>query len=262
MHQELKHLILFYAINIRLKLCNFDYDISIFVGGNERKKCKKYLFDSFRKESLLNIKEDYHIHCNYNDHSSNDLTVGNIFKRAKDLNLQAIALTEHVRKTSEWTERYLEDIKLNESNVNFNVLKGFEAKILADGNIDCPDLYLNNKYFIIASFHTKYKNKTQWYNALIKAIQNENVNVIGHLAPEPEFSLTFQEIKRLGEEIASNDKIIEINAKYIRPPLEFIKTFIELEIKFHLGSDAHSLNEVGNFDRIKYLINFIEQCKA
>ncbi len=211
---------------------------------------------------MLNIKEDFHIHCNYNDHSSNDLTVKNIIKKAKELNLQTIAFTEHVRKTSDWTEKYLEEINFFKSKANFNILIGFEAKILADGNIDCPDSYLNDKYFIIASFHTKYKNKNQWYNALLKAVQNDNVNVIGHLAPEPEFTLTLQEIKKLGEEIVSNDKIIEVNAKYNRPPLEFIKAFMELEIKFHLGSDAHSLMEIGNFDRIKHLINFIEQSKG
>ncbi len=211
---------------------------------------------------LLNIREDYHIHCNYNDHSSIDLTVENVIKKAKELNLQTIAFTEHVRKTSDWTEKYLDEINSFKGKVSFNVLSGFEAKILADGTIDCPDSYLDDKYFIIASFHTKYINKIQWYGALLKAIQNENVNVIGHLAPEPEFSLTTQEIRDLGEEIVSNNKVIEINAKYNRPPLELLKTFKELGITFHLGSDAHSLMEIGNFARIKNLINYIEQSKG
>lgn len=207
---------------------------------------------------LLNTKEDYHIHCNYNDHSSDDFTVDNIIKKAKEKNLQTIAFTEHVRKSSDWTESYLEEVNYFKGKVSFNTLVGFEAKILADGSIDCPYPYLNDKYFIIASFHTKFKVKNQWYNALLRAVQNENVDVIGHLAPESEFSLTPQEIRNVGEEIISNDKTIEVNAKYIRPPLEFIKTFKELEVKFHLGSDAHSLPEIGNFDRIRHLINFLE----
>ena len=49
--------------------------------------------------------------------------------------------------------------------------------------------YLNKDYFIIASFHTKYQDKQKWYNALLKTIRNENVNVIGHLAPDPGISL-------------------------------------------------------------------------
>jgi len=205
----------------------------------------------------LNTKEDYHIHCNYNDHSSKDLTIKNIIKRANDLQLQKIAFTEHVRATSDWTEKYIEEIKKFENTTTIKILKGFETKILPDGNVDCPLNYLNKDYFIIASFHTKYQDKEKWYNALIKTIRNENVNVIGHLAPDPEISLEKKEINNLGEEIHSNNKIVEINAKYKRPPLEFIKIFKELGIRFHLGSDAHSLNEIGNYDRIKNLINFI-----
>jgi putative hydrolase len=209
---------------------------------------------------LFNIKEDYHIHCNYNDHSAIDLSVENIIKKANDIHLQTIAFTEHVRITSDWIEKYLQEIELFKHTANIKILKGFEAKILPDGGIDCPITYLDKEYFIIASFHTKYQDKQKWYNALLKAIRNENVNVIGHLAPDPEISLTPQEIKILGEEIVSNNKIVEINAKYKRPPIEFVKIFKELKVHFHLGSDAHSLYEIGNFDRIKNLINFIEHC--
>ncbi len=205
------------------------------------------------------MKEDYHIHCNYNDHSSSDLSVNNIIKKAENLDLQTIAITEHVRNNSHWTEKYLQEIKTIADTTSINILNGFEAKILPDGEIDCPGIYLNDEFFIIASFHTKYHVKENWYNDLLKAIRNENVNVIGHLAPEPEFSLNFEEIKKLGEEISSNNKIIEINAKYMRPPLELLKIFKDLDVKFHLGSDAHKLNDIGNYDRIMHLINFIEQ---
>ena len=207
---------------------------------------------------LLNQKEDYHIHCNYNDHSSIDLTIENILKRANDLQLQKIAFTEHVRADSDWTEKYLEELKKYENTTTIKILKGFEAKILSDGNVDCPLNYLNKDYFIIASFHTKYQDKEKWYNALIKTIRNENVNVIGHLAPDPWISLEKKEINYLGEEIHSNNKIVEINAKYKRPPLEFIKIFKEQGVKFHLGSDAHSISEIANYKGIKNLINFIE----
>ncbi len=108
---------------------------------------------------MLNIREDFHIHCNYNDHSSIDLTIDNVIKKAKEMNLQTIAFTEHVRKSSDWTEKYLDEISYFKSKNGFNILSGFEAKILADGNIDCPEPYLNDKYFIIASFHTKYSRQ-------------------------------------------------------------------------------------------------------
>lgn len=207
---------------------------------------------------LLNTREDFHIHCNYNDHSAKDLTIPNIIKRAEELGLKTIAITEHVRKNSDWTKQYIDELNYYIPKTKIKILKGFEAKILSDGDIDCPTDFLGGEYFIIASFHTRY-NKEVWYNALIKAIQNPNVNVIGHLAPEVDFSVSEEEVEHIGDLLSRNNKAIEINSKYVRPPEDFLKTFRKYEIKFHLGSDAHSLNEIGNYNRIISLMNLIEK---
>ena len=207
---------------------------------------------------ILNVKEDLHIHCNYNDHSSKDLTIPNIIAKSESLGLERIAITEHVRKNSEWTKDYINEINHYIPKTRLKILKGFEAKILVDGDIDCPSEFLNKDYFIIASFHTKY-NKEVWYEGLIKAIRNPNVDVIGHLAPEIYFSIDESELKNIGDLIVANGKKIEINSKYIRPPKEFLKIFKKCGVKFHLGSDAHAIKDIGNFSRIKDLINVIEK---
>ncbi|HKO65223.1 MAG TPA: PHP domain-containing protein [Candidatus Nitrosocosmicus sp.] len=207
---------------------------------------------------ILNVKEDLHIHCNYNDHSSKDLTIPNIIAKSESLGLERIAITEHVRKNSEWTKDYINEINHYIPKTRLKILKGFEAKILVDGDIDCPSEFLNKDYFIIASFHTKY-NKEVWYEGLIKAIRNPNVDVIGHLAPEIDFSIGESELKNIGDLIVANGKKIEINSKYIRPPKEFLKIFKKCGVKFHLGSDAHAIKDIGNFSRIKDLINVIEK---
>ena len=207
---------------------------------------------------ILNVKEDLHIHCNYNDHSSKDLTIPNIIDKSESLGLERIAITEHVRKNSEWTKDYINEINHYIPKTRLKILKGFEAKILVDGDIDCPSEFLNKGYFIIASFHTKY-NKEVWYEGLIKAIRNPNVDVIGHLAPEIDFSIDESELKNIGDLIVANGKKIEINSKYIRPPKEFLKIFKKCGVNFHLGSDAHAIKDIGNFSRIKDLINVIEK---
>ena len=207
---------------------------------------------------MLNRKEDLHIHCNYNDHSSKDLTIPNIINKSESLYLERIAITEHVRKNSEWIKEYINELNHYIPITKIQILKGFEAKILVDGDIDCPAEFLNDEYFIIASFHTKY-NKDNWYKALIKAIQNPNVDVIGHLAPEIDFKVDDSEIRNIAELVVANGKKIEINSKYIRPPKDFLKIFKECGVEFHLGSDAHAINDIGNFNRIKDLINLIEQ---
>ena len=201
----------------------------------------------------MNLKEDYHVHTNYNDHSDSNLTVKNVVIEAERKGIEIIALTEHVRESSEWIHNYLNEIANCKKKTKVKVIPGFEAKILSDGNIDCRE-DIARDYFIIASFHTKYYDKAIWINALKKVIENKYVNVIGHLAPESSFQINTEEIEEFAKLLSKHDKIVEVNAKYKRPPENWVKIFIKGGVKFHLGSDAHSLSEIGNYASIIKLI--------
>ena len=205
----------------------------------------------------MNLKEDFHIHTNYNNHSASNLTVKNVVQEAERKGLEIIALTEHVRASSEWIPSYLNEILHYKQKTKIKVIPGFEAKILPNGNIDCRE-DISRDYFIIASFHTKYCDKVIWIDALKKVIENKYVNVIGHLAPESTFQINPKEIEELAKLLKKHDKIVEVNAKYQRPPETWIKIFIKRGVKFHLGSDAHSLNEIGNYESIVNLIKLFE----
>ena len=205
----------------------------------------------------LDILEDYHVHSSYNDHSALDLTVKNALDRAAEVGLRTLAFTEHVRRSSSWVPQYIQEIKnLRESSMT-NVIIGFEAKILSDGSIDCLEEY-SEGYFIIASFHSVYSDKKKWMDALLKTIENPNVNVIGHLAPEPTFHIDGGEIDFIASRIVLHEKIVEINAKYHRPPRDWILSFREKGVRFHLGSDAHSLSEIGRFEKVSDLIRLLD----
>ena len=205
----------------------------------------------------LDILEDYHVHSSYNDHSALDLTVKNALDRAAEVGLKTLAFTEHVRRSSSWVPQYIKEIKnLRESSMT-NVIIGFEAKILSDGSIDCLEEY-SEAYFIIASFHNVYSDKKKWMDALIKTIENPHVNVIGHLAPEPTFHLDDGEIDFIASRIVLHEKIVEINAKYHRPPRDWILSFREKGVRFHLGSDAHSVSEIGRFEKVSDLIRLLD----
>jgi putative hydrolase len=64
--------------------------------------------------------------------------------------LREIAFTEHVRKTSsDWSPKYLDEIQhisSIDSNRILEIIAGFEAKILIDGLIDCPEKYADKYY--------------------------------------------------------------------------------------------------------------------
>jgi putative hydrolase len=205
---------------------------------------------------LLNIREDFHVHTNYNDHSALDLNVESAVQYAEAIGLETLAFTEHVRRESSWIDNYVNEIeRINKKSV-LKIITGFEAKILKDGSIDCDPKYSKN-YFVIASFHTIYGNKEIWMNAIKNAIQNPDVNVIGHLAPEPTFRLNNEELLELCELLRHHGKIIELNAKYKHPPLDWLLQFKNHEVRFHLSSDAHSLNEIGDFRRIYHMIEAV-----
>jgi putative hydrolase len=212
-------------------------------------------------DTRLDKDQDYHVHCNYNDHSASDLSVKNIIAQADKIGLKVIALTEHVRRASDWIPRYLAEIRAETaaaaSSSKLKVISGFEAKILKDGRIDCCEEY-SRAHFIVASFHTIYGDKRIWIDALKSAIQNPDVDVIGHLAPEPTFDLNEEELSELASLIFSNHKIIELNAKYHRPSIRWLTKFKEQNVRFHLGSDAHSLQEIGNFSKISDLIAIVQ----
>ena len=205
----------------------------------------------------LDILEDYHVHSSYNDHSALDLTVKNALDRAAEVGLKTLAFTEHVRRSSSWVPQYIQEIKNLRESSTTNVIIGFEAKILSDGSIDCLEEY-SEAYFIIASFHSVYSDKKKWMDALIKTIENPHVNVIGHLAPEPTFHIDGGEIDFIASKIVLHEKIVEINAKYHRPPRDWILSFREKGVKFHLGSDAHSVSEIGRFEKVSDLIRLLD----
>jgi putative hydrolase len=203
---------------------------------------------------VLDPKEDYHVHSSYNDHSSPNLTVRNALETAEKLGLRTLAFTEHVRRSSTWIPQYIREIRSYSLRSKVKVITGFEAKILADGSIDCLEDY-SRTYMVIASFHTPYPDKKIWMNALANAIENPDVNIIGHLAPEATFTLDKYEIESIASKIVENGKIVEINAKYHRPPRDWIIIFKDRGVNFRLGSDAHSLSEIGQFGKIRDLIS-------
>ncbi|HKR57877.1 MAG TPA: PHP domain-containing protein [Candidatus Nitrosopolaris sp.] len=203
----------------------------------------------------MNLQEDYHVHSNYNDHSAPDLTIQNAVRRAEELKLKTLAFTEHIGRASDWVREYLREIESIGRDTLVRVISGFEAKILVDGSINCPEEYCD--YFLIASFHTAYHDKGVWLNALTRTIENPSVDVIGHIAPEVTFRIEEGEIDDLASLIVKNKKIVEINAKYHRPPSRWIVLFRNKGVKFHLGSDAHRLEDIGQFTRISDLISLV-----
>ena len=209
----------------------------------------------------LNKSTDYHIHTNYCDHCN--MSIPSIISRAEELGLTEIAITEHVRKTSTWTTKYLREIRGEKKRTDISVLAGFETKVLNEkGKLDIRKKLLK-KYFIIGSFHTF---RGDYKKALINLIKNPHVDVLGHLGTQyngievkyiGENYLSDIELERIACLIEENNKIVEINAKHRLPYERFLQVFKQHSIQFILGSDAHSIEEIGNYRNIRDLIELV-----
>jgi histidinol phosphatase-like PHP family hydrolase len=67
-----------------------------------------------------------------------------------------------------------------------------------------------------------------------------------------------EDLSELASLIFSNHKISETSAKHHRHPIRWLLKFKEHQVKFHLGSDAHPLEEIGDFSRVSDLIAIVQ----
>jgi histidinol phosphatase-like PHP family hydrolase len=58
--------------------------------------------------------------------------------------------------------------------------------------------------------------------------------------------------------MVKNKKIVELNAKYHSPPADWVIIFKKKGVTLHLGSDAHSLEEIGQYQKISDLIFLVD----
>ena len=198
----------------------------------------------------MKINWSYHIHTNYT-HGEN--SVDAIAAYCQKLNIQEIAITEHVRSHLSYQfEKLRVDILSAMEKYDIKIFTGIEAKILPNGLLDIPTNLLSGVDMIIGSLHSWPENKSlaDAYTLLAKS----PATIIGH--PQ----IVNEEIIRL---FIKHKKVMEINYKYPLgdDQLALIRQFPKLRIS--LGTDAHKLTDIKNaqkyFQRLVEKYNFSSQ---
>lgn len=144
------------------------------------------------------------------------------------------------------------------------ILRGVEANVIDfDGGIDIPEGHLDELDYVIASLHDVCltpKNELENTKAIINAMKNPKIDVIGHPG-NPRFPILCKEFV---EAAAEYDKIIEINNSSFEGKsregsdvrcekiAEYAK---EYKVKVISGSDSHFFLSLGNFVYSKKLID-------
>lgn len=196
--------------------------------------------------SYRSLHGDLHAHTTYSDGVS---TVLQMAKKADDLGLQYLALTDHspslkvangvsVKKLS----NKLAEMKEVQNKVKVRLLFGTEVDILPDGSIDYPDKILSQFDVVVASVHSGFtKDNTK---RILKAMENRYVSIIGHLSgrmlgKREGYPIDYDQIF---DQAVKTKTWIEINAQPHRQDISWdhIRRGKEKGVQFVISTDSHT----------------------
>ncbi len=206
---------------------------------------------------------DLHIHTVASGHAYS--TIQEVARVANKQGLHVIGISDHGPKMVDGPHEYY---FLNLGIVpNFidgvRVLKGVELNILDDrGTVDLMTHHLAHLDYAIASFHPgigpNFYSQQQHTNALLAALENPYVKILGHI-DDPRVPIDFVPILKRA---AALNKLIELNnsSERIRPgslknSVIMARLAKELGCKLIFNSDAHISNDVGNTHVTQHLIH-------
>ncbi len=146
--------------------------------------------------------------------------------------------------------KQIEEIdRINEKLKGFQILKGTEVDILADGKLDHPDKVLEKLDFVVAAIHSGFKQeKEKMTKRIVRALENPFVHCLAHpsgrlLGARAPYEVEIDEVM---EAAKRNGKALEINATLERLDLDDIhcRKAKEMGIKLAIGTDAHHLDQL------------------
>ena len=208
------------------------------------------------------IRGDLHVHSSWSDGRAPIIELAHA---ARSLGYEYIAFSDHSPSVgiaggigAEKMEEKIEAVaEANESLEGITVLMGAEVDIKADGSLDYPDDLLERIDVVVASVHmAQQQNERAITGRLIRAIENENVDIIGHPTgriinqrepSEIDFPAVLEAAARTGT-------VLEINAHPSRLDLNDAnaRAAKEMGIRMCINSDAHDASQLLN---MRYGVN-------
>lgn len=218
----------------------------------------------FKDINLNYIDEDFHIHSNYTDGKN---TIFEIVNQAEKLNLNKIAITDHIRESSIYFDKFSLEINEIRERTKLKILIGYEARIKDfKGNIDVSASVFNKADIRIGSVHrVGFGDKLFSINEFnkniafeiereltIEAIINKNIDIIGHaggMCITNFGGFPIQYFEDIISACKNNGIAFEINSRYHS---NIFTVLYPILVKYNpfvtFGSDAHSLEEIAKYD--------------
>ncbi|OGO21392.1 MAG: hypothetical protein A2144_00280 [Chloroflexi bacterium RBG_16_50_9] len=214
-------------------------------------------FLRFHQLARQKKRYDYHIHTSWSDGRA---TVREFIMAALDKDMEAIAFTEHVRRTSTWFDSFIDEVKgLREKNTRLQIYVGIEAKALDfQGSLDANAHTIKRAEIVLGAVHRYPDNNGGYldfqelspdeaskieFGLACALLKNPCVDVLAH--PGGVFERLYhtafpgaylEEIVNIANQ---QSKTIEINSSYLKDFSYHLALFSKLNPLISLGSDAH-----------------------
>ncbi len=140
---------------------------------------------------------------------------------------------------------------LNKTWKTFQLFKGIECDILADGSLDYDDDVLASFDYVVASVHSFFnQTEKEMTDRIVRALSHPSVTMLGHatgrlLLRRDGYKVDLEKILQTA---ATHGKLIEINASPHRLDIDWIhcKRAKALGVQLVINPDAHSTGEIAN----------------
>jgi DNA polymerase (family 10) len=200
------------------------------------------------------IKGDLHVHSKWSDGTS---SIEEIARAALKKSYQYVAICDHSKSLkiahgldeSRLMEQIEEIDRINEKLEGFQILKGTEVDILADGKIDLPEKILEKLDIAVAAIHSGFKqDRGKMTKRIIRALENPYIHILAHpsgrlLGARDPYKVKIEEVMEAAKKYG---KALEINAYFERLDLDDIhcRKAKEMGIRVAIGTDSHHLDQM------------------
>ena len=195
------------------------------------------------------IKGDLHVHSKWSDGTS---SIEEVARAAQRRGYQYIAITDHSKSLriahgldeSRLMKQTEEIDRVNEKLKGFQILKGTEVDILAEGRLDFPEKVLEKFDIVVASIHSGFKqDRAKMTKRIIQAIENPYLDIFAHptgrlLGARDPYEVEMDELIEAAKKFG---KVLEINAYFERLDLDDIhcRKAKEMGIQVAISTDSH-----------------------
>ena len=192
------------------------------------------------------LRGDLHSHSTWSDGKA---SIAEMALAAQALGHEYLAMCDHSHRLRDGKlEAQWEEIdEVNEGLESFRVLKGIEANIRANGEIDVADDLLEQLDWVMASVHSSFDNDPT--GRVLAALENPHVDCIGHLTSRKigKRNPSTIEVERIVEGAVATGTFLEINSQPDRLDLRDANARLagEAGVTLVISSDGHSPGALG-----------------